>query len=47
MLGGLRKTYRVPDMVFIVDPHREGIAVAEANRLKLPVIAMVSEGPSM
>ena len=36
MLGGLRKTYRLPDMVFIVDPHREGIAVAEANRLKLP-----------
>jgi small subunit ribosomal protein S2 len=28
-------------MVFVVDPHREGIAVAEANRLKLPIIAMV------
>jgi small subunit ribosomal protein S2 len=41
MLGGLRKTYRVPDMVFVVDPHREIIAVAEANRLKLPIIAMV------
>jgi small subunit ribosomal protein S2 len=41
MVGGLRKTYRLPDMVFIVDPHREAIAVAEANRLKLPVIAMV------
>jgi small subunit ribosomal protein S2 len=41
MLGGLRKTYRLPDMVFVVDPHREGIAVAEANRLKLPIIAMV------
>jgi small subunit ribosomal protein S2 len=41
MLGGLRKTYRLPDMVFVVDPHREAIAVAEANRLKLPIIAMV------
>ncbi len=41
MLGGLRRTYRVPDMVFIVDPHREAIAVAEANRLKLPIVAMV------
>jgi small subunit ribosomal protein S2 len=41
MLGGWRKTYRLPDMVFIVDPHREGIAVAEANRLKLPIVAMV------
>jgi small subunit ribosomal protein S2 len=28
-------------MVFVVDPHREGIAVAESNRLKLPIIAMV------
>ena len=28
-------------MVFIVDPHREIIAVAEANRLKLPIMAMV------
>jgi small subunit ribosomal protein S2 len=41
MLGGLRKTYRLPDMVFVVDPHREQIAVAEANRLKLPIVAMV------
>jgi small subunit ribosomal protein S2 len=41
MLGGLRRNYRVPDMVFIVDPHREAIAVAEANRLKLPIVAMV------
>ena len=39
--GRLRKTYRLPDMVFIVDPHREDIAVAEANRLKMPIIAMV------
>jgi small subunit ribosomal protein S2 len=41
MLGGLHKTYRLPDMVFVVDPHREAIAIGEANRLKLPVIAMV------
>ena len=41
MLGGLRKTYRVPDMLFVVDPHREAIAVAEANRLRLPIVAMV------
>ncbi|MBV9357297.1 MAG: 30S ribosomal protein S2 [Chloroflexi bacterium] len=41
MLGGLRRNYRVPDMVFVVDPHREAIAVAEANRLKLPIVAMV------
>ncbi len=27
--------------MFVVDPHREAIAVAEANRLKLPIVAMV------
>jgi small subunit ribosomal protein S2 len=41
MLGGIRKMKRLPGAVFIVDPHREGIAVAEANRLKLPIVAMV------
>lgn len=40
MLGGMRRTYRAPDMLFIVDPHREGIAVHEANRLRLPIVAM-------
>lgn len=40
MLGGLRKTYRVPDMVLVVDPHREAIAITEANRLRLPIVAM-------
>ena len=37
-LGGIRKMKRVPGAVFIVDPHRERIAVAEANRLEIPVI---------
>jgi small subunit ribosomal protein S2 len=29
---------RVPGAVFIVDPHRERIAVTEANRLEIPVV---------
>jgi small subunit ribosomal protein S2 len=38
MLGGIRKMKRSPGAVFIVDPHRERIAVAEANKLEIPVI---------
>jgi small subunit ribosomal protein S2 len=38
-LGGVRKMRRLPGAVFIVDPQREKIAVAEARRLEIPVIA--------
>jgi hypothetical protein len=31
---------RLPGAVFIVDPHRESIAVAEAQRLEIPIVAM-------
>ena len=37
-LGGIRKMKRVPAAVFIVDPHRESIAVTEANKLEIPVV---------
>src|SRR5919197_631052 len=37
-LGGLRKMKRLPGAVFIVDPHRERIAVTEANKLEIPVV---------
>ncbi len=40
-LSGLRKMKRVPDYVFIVDVCRETTAVLEANKLDIPVIAMV------
>jgi small subunit ribosomal protein S2 len=40
-LSGLRKMKRVPDYVFIVDVCRETTAVLEANKLKVPVIALV------
>ena len=39
--GGLRTLERVPDVIFIVDVHREAIAVKEANRLGIPIIGMV------
>jgi small subunit ribosomal protein S2 len=38
MLGGIRKMKRVPGAIFIVDPHRERIAVQEANRLEIPIV---------
>ncbi len=39
-LGGIRKMRRLPGAVFIVDPHREEIAVAEARRLEIPIVAI-------
>jgi small subunit ribosomal protein S2 len=39
-LGGIRKMRRLPGAVFVVDPHREEIAVAEARRLEIPILAM-------
>jgi small subunit ribosomal protein S2 len=38
MLGGIRKMKRLPGAVFVVDPHRERIAVTEANKLEIPVV---------
>jgi small subunit ribosomal protein S2 len=40
-LGGIRKMPRLPAAVFVVDIRREEIAVREANKLGIPVIAMV------
>jgi small subunit ribosomal protein S2 len=40
-LGGLRNLYRLPEALFIADVMTEEIAVSEANRLNIPVIAMV------
>ena len=38
-LGGIRNMKGLPDMIFVIDVVKEKIAVAEANRLKMPVIA--------
>jgi small subunit ribosomal protein S2 len=40
-LSGIAQMPRVPEAVFVVDIRREHIAVAEAQRLGIPVIAMV------
>ena len=38
-LGGIKDMKALPDMIFVIDVVKEKIAVAEANRLKIPVVA--------
>ena len=40
-LGGLRRLDRPPDAIFVIDTKKEHIAVTEANKLHLPVVAVV------
>jgi small subunit ribosomal protein S2 len=40
-LSGIKNMTRLPDVVFIIDVRKEEIAVAEANRLGIPVVAVV------
>jgi small subunit ribosomal protein S2 len=40
-LEGIRDMEELPDALFVVDPKKEYIAVAEANKLGIPVIAIV------
>ncbi len=40
-LGGIKKMPRLPDALFIVDLKREHIALAEARKLEIPIVAIV------
>ena len=40
-LGGIREMGGVPDLLFVVDVKKEALAVAEANKLGIPVVAIV------
>jgi small subunit ribosomal protein S2 len=40
-LEGIRDMEELPDALFVVDPKKEDIAVSEANKLGIPVIAIV------
>jgi small subunit ribosomal protein S2 len=40
-LSGIKSMNRLPDCIFIIDVRKEEIAVAEANRLGIPVVAVV------
>lgn len=40
-LGGIRNMKSLPDMMFVIDTVKEKIAVAEANKLRMPVVAPI------
>ena len=40
-LGGIRYMKNTPSVIFIVDPRKEKIAVAEARKLEIPIVAIV------
>jgi small subunit ribosomal protein S2 len=41
VLGGIKIMKRLPGGLFVVDPKRESIAVKEAQKLKIPIVAIV------
>ena len=40
-LGGIREMGGVPDLLFVIDVNKEDLAIAEANKLGIPVVAVV------
>jgi len=40
-LGGIKDMGGLPDLIFVIDTNKEGIAIQEANRLNIPVAAIV------
>ncbi len=40
-LGGIREMGGLPDMLFVIDVNKEDLAVAEANKLGIPVVAVI------
>ncbi|MFC5541223.1 30S ribosomal protein S2 [Ureibacillus sp. FSL K6-3587] len=40
-LGGIRDMNELPDVLFVVDPRKERIAVAEARKLNIPIVGIV------
>ena len=40
-LGGIKEMKKLPGALFVVDPRKEHIAVAEARTLKIPIVAII------
>ena len=40
-LGGIADMPKIPDLLFVVDPRKEQLAVQEAHKLNIPIVAMV------
>jgi small subunit ribosomal protein S2 len=45
-LGGIKEMGGLPDILFVIDTNKEAIAVAEANTLHLPVVAILDSNSS-
>ncbi len=39
-LGGIKNMRALPDVLFVIDPKKEEIAISEANKLSIPVVAL-------
>lgn len=40
-LGGIKEMTKLPDALFVIDPRKERIAIAEAHKLNIPIIGIV------
>jgi small subunit ribosomal protein S2 len=45
-LGGIKDMGGLPDLLFVVDTNKESLAIAEANKLSIPVVAVVDSNSS-
>ncbi len=45
-LGGIKEMGGLPDILFVIDTNKEAIAVAEANTLRIPVVAILDSNSS-
>jgi len=45
-LGGIKEMGGLPDILFVIDTNKEAIAVQEANKLKIPVVAVLDSNSS-
>jgi len=45
-LGGIKEMGGLPDILFVIDTNKEAIAVQEANKLRIPVVAVLDSNSS-
>ena len=45
-MGGLKEMGTLPEAIFVIDVNKDAIAVSEANKLKIPVIAILDTNSS-
>ena len=45
-LGGIKEMGGLPDIIFVIDTNKEGIAIKEANTLNIPVVAILDSNSS-